>query len=171
LAQAAKQSANPVKVAAVLPSLAVIGAAALRLSWWVTWQPPPQRTGAGQSGRTARLRTQRRQPRPLPPGDNLFTPGASPARQAIERRSAAVLLTLHQMPTWLAPVVLVALLVSGLAIRTWPGAIALGGVAVILGWLAALSWPRLTGQGRLLRVAVIVAVLVAASLHFVYRTH
>ena len=116
------------------------------------------------------MRTQRRQPRPLPPGDNLFTPGGSPVRQAIERRSAAVLLTLHQMPAWLAPVVLVALLVTGLAVRTWPGAIALVGVAAILGWLAALSWPRLNRQGRVLRVAVIAAVLVAAGLHFVHGT-
>jgi hypothetical protein len=117
------------------------------------------------------LTPNRRRPKPLPPGDKLFTPGSSPARQAIERRSAAALLMLHQMPVWLAPVVLVALLVTGLAVRTWPGAIALCGVAAILGWLAALSWPRLNSQGRLLRLAVIAAVLVAAGLHFVHRTH
>lgn len=117
------------------------------------------------------MTTQRRRPKPLPPGGQLFTPGSSPARQAIERRSAAVLLMLHQMPAWLAPVVLVALLVTGFAVRTWPGAVALGGVAAVLSWLAALSWPRLNVQGRLLRVTVIVAVLVAAGLHFVHRAH
>jgi hypothetical protein len=125
---------------------------------------------SGQQGRPARSRNSR-PPRPLPPGDTLLTPGASPARQVIERRSAAPLLMLRQLPVWVAPVILVALLVTGLAVRTWPGAVALCGVAGVLGWLAALSWPRLNGQGRVLRIAVIAAVLVAAALHFLHRSH
>jgi hypothetical protein len=120
-----------------------------------------------QSGRSRRPR----QPRPLPPGNTLLTPSASTSRQNIEQRSAAPLLMLRQLPVWLAPVILVALLVTGLAVRTWPGAVALCGVAGVLGWLAAVSWPRLNAQGRLLRVVVIAAVLVAAGLHFVPRQH
>jgi len=89
----------------------------------------------------------------------------------IEQRSAAPVLMLHQLPVWLAPVVLVALLVTGLAVRSWLGGIALCAVAAVLGWLAVLSWPRLNRQGRLLRVAVIATVLIAAALHFVRLTH
>lgn len=103
-----------------------------------------------------------RQPRPLPPGDTLFTPGASAARQDVERRSATVLLWLHQMPRWLPVLLVAALLITGLAVPGIGGAIALCGLAAILGWLAAVSWPRLPAQGRLLRVAAVGIVLVAA---------
>jgi hypothetical protein len=94
----------------------------------------------------------------------LFTPDASPARASIEQRSATPVLWLHQLPTWLLPLLAVALLVTGLAVSGWGGAAALAGLAVVLGWLAALSWPRLSTQGRLLRLATVAAVLVVAVL-------
>ena len=103
-----------------------------------------------------------RKPRPLPGGESLFTAGASPSRQAIENRSAAPLLWLHQLPVWLLPALLAALLIAGLTLRGLAGAAALAGVAVVLGWLAAVSWPRLDGRARLLRGAVIAAVLAVA---------
>ncbi len=114
---------------------------------------------------TSRQRRRSRGPRPLPSGDTLFTPGASPARQTVERRSATWLLWLHQLPAWLPPVLAVVLLVAGLAIGGPGGGIALGGLAVMLGWLASISWPRLSAQSRLLRVVVVGLVLAAA----VYR--
>jgi hypothetical protein len=105
-----------------------------------------------------------RRPRPLPPGRTLFTPDASSSRQSFEHRSATSLLWMHQLPPWLAPVLAVALLVAGLAIAGWGGAIALCGLAVVLAWLAAISWPRLSANGRLLRIAVIGAVLAVGLL-------
>ncbi|HTA08784.1 MAG TPA: DUF6703 family protein [Streptosporangiaceae bacterium] len=111
------------------------------------------------SNRPARQRI-----RPLPKGDTLYTPGASPARQATERRSAKAMLYLHQLPTWVAPLVLVALLVGGLAMRGPGGAVALCGVAVVLGWLATISWPRLTAGGKLGRALGIAVVLALAGL-------
>ncbi len=113
------------------------------------------------SGRPPRQARQRR-PRPLPKGDTLFTPEASPARQAVEQRSATLLLWLHQLPRWLAPVLAVALLVTGLAVGGWAGAVALLGLAGVLAWLASLSWPRLSAPGRVLRIAVIVLVAAVA---------
>jgi hypothetical protein len=92
----------------------------------------------------------------------LFTPDASPTRASVEQRSATPLLWLHQLPTWLLPVLAVALLVAGLAVSGWGGAAALAGLAVVLGWLALLSWPRLSAHGRLLRMAAVAAVLVIA---------
>jgi len=103
-----------------------------------------------------------RQPRPLPHGDTLFTPDASPARASIEQRSAFPLLWLHQLPRWLAPAVAVAALVTGLAVSGWVGAISLVALAAALGWLAAMSWPRLNAKGRALRVIVIALVLTVA---------
>ncbi len=109
-------------------------------------------------------RARQRGPRPLPPGDSLLSQDASPARASIEQRSATPLLWLHQLPAWLLPVLAVVLLVTGLAVGGWGGAIALCGLAGVLGWLAVLSWPRLSAQGRLLRLATVAAVLVVALL-------
>jgi hypothetical protein len=105
--------------------------------------------------------------RPSPEGRTLYTPGASPARQSVERRSAAPLLFLKQMPGWLLPLVLVVLLIAGLVVHGVLGALALCGVAVVLAWLALMSWPGLSGRGRLGRTAVIVLVLVVAVIQAV----
>jgi len=83
----------------------------------------------------------------------------SSRRRSAEQRSAAPLLYLRQLPTWLPPLVLTALLVAGLAVRGWAGAAALLVVAAFLGWLAFLSWPRLTVMGRLGRAAAIALAL------------
>jgi len=101
--------------------------------------------------------------RPLPPGQALYTPQASPGRQAVERRSAALLVYLHQLPRWLPPVLLAVLLIAGLAVHGAGGGIALIGVALVLAWLALVSWPRVSPAGRAVRVAVIVLVLCAAG--------
>jgi hypothetical protein len=105
---------------------------------------------------------QARKPRPLPKGDTLFTPDATPGRESLERKSATSVLWLHQLPLWVFPVLAACLLVAGFALRGWAGAIVLFCLAAVLGWLAALSWPRLPAQGRVLRV-VIIAVVVAAA--------
>ncbi len=100
--------------------------------------------------------------RPLPPGRTLYTPDASPARRSLERASARPLVYLHQLPRWLTPFVLAALLIAGLTVRGVAGAAALVVVAAFTGWLAALSWPRLNPAGRLLRLAVAGALLALA---------
>jgi hypothetical protein len=117
--------------------------------------PQPRRPGT---------RPRRGRARPLPRGNTLFTPEARVARRSLERSSARPLLVLHQFPVWLIPLVLAALLVTGLAVRGWPGTVALVAVAGFLGWLAAVSWPRLRPGPRLLRLAAIACVLVAAAI-------
>jgi uncharacterized protein DUF6703 len=91
-----------------------------------------------------------------------YPPGASDSRRSLERSSARVLLYLHQLPRWLPPVVLAALLLAGLTVHGPVGAIALVLVAVFLGWLAALSWPRLSPPARLLRVLAVCGLLTLA---------
>ncbi|MGI9008720.1 MAG: DUF6703 family protein [Streptosporangiaceae bacterium] len=121
----------------------------------------PRPAGQARPGR-------RRGPRPLPRGRSLQTPDATPARASVEQRSATTLLWLHQLPAWVPPVLAVALLVAGLAMRGWAGGIALFGLAVVLAWLAAISWPRLSGPGRLLRIVVaglVIAAGVIRGLH------
>ena len=104
-------------------------------------------------------RPARRRGRPLPKGSTLFTPNASPSRQATERYSARPLLFLHQLPTWVGPMVVAVLLVAGLAVKGPGGAVALCAVAVVLGWLASVSWPRLSAGGRAGRLLVIAVVV------------
>jgi len=116
------------------------------------------RSQAGRR-RPAARRPPSGQPHPRPPAAP-----ASAARRSVEKRSAAPLLYLRQLPTWVPPVVLVVLLVTGLAVRGWAGAAALFVVAAFLGWLAYLSWPRLTAAGRFGRAAAIMCLLGVAAL-------
>lgn len=112
-------------------------------------------------------RPQRGKPRPLPQGKTFYTPQASPARSSLERSSARPLVMLHQLPVWVLPLVLTGLLVLGLAVPGLVGTVALVLVAAFLGWLAALSWPRLGPGTRLLRVAAVVGLLVVAGIQAV----
>jgi uncharacterized membrane protein YdbT with pleckstrin-like domain len=96
--------------------------------------------------------------RPAPPRSG------SPARQAAEQRSALPLVYVRHLPPWLPPVVLAALMVAGLAVRGWGGAVALCAVAAFLAWLAYLSWPALGARGRVGRVVVTACLLGLAAL-------
>jgi len=51
-------------------------------------------------------------------------------------------LFLRQLPAWVVPLVLAALLIAGLALHGWLGAAALCVVAAFVGWLGYLSWRR-----------------------------
>jgi hypothetical protein len=128
----------------------------------------PRRGRPGSAGSSSPGGRRPTPPRPLPRGDTLFTPGPSAARASIEQRSATPLLWLHQLPRWLLPVLAVALLVTGLAVAGWAGAIALFVLAGGLGWLAAVSWPRLNAQGRALRVLSISLLIAAAVIRGVH---
>ncbi len=55
------------------------------------------------------------------------------------------------------------LLVAGLAVRGPGGAVALFALAAVLGWLASVSWPRLSAGGRLGRLAAVCLLLALAA--------
>src|SRR5215468_8232599 len=91
------------------------------------------------------------------------TPGASGTRQAVERFSARPLVFLTQLPRWVLLLIVLGLLISGFAVPGLIGAAALLLVAILLGWLAYLSWPSINTSGRVLRVlalACMVAIVV-----------
>lgn len=92
--------------------------------------------------------------RPLPAGESFFTPGATGLRRTIELKSAAPLVFLFQLPRWLLPVAMVVLLLVGLVVPDWRGAVGVLPVLAFVVWLAYLSWPSLRVGGRLLRVAL-----------------
>lgn len=105
-------------------------------------QPAPGRNG------------RRKGPRPLPQGEQFFTPGATGLRRAVERKSATLLVFLYQLPRWVLPIVMVALLLAGLVVDDWRGGVAVLPVLAFILWLAYLSWPSLGTSGRLMRVAL-----------------
>lgn len=102
--------------------------------------------------------------RPLPPGEQFLTPGATGLRRAVEARSATALVFLFQLPRWLVPVAMVAAMLVGVVVPDWRGALAILPVLAFVCWLAYLSWPSLRLGGRVLRVALATfLILLAAS--------
>lgn len=97
--------------------------------------------------------------RPLPKGDTLYTPGGGKVRRSVERRSAVLLVFLHQTPRWVVPLLIAALFLAGVFVPGVAGAALLVLLAVFLGWLSYLSWPALSGNGRLVRGLTVLAVL------------
>lgn len=98
-----------------------------------------------------------------------MTEGGSGVRRSVERWSATPLVFLHQLPRWVLPLVLVALLVAGMIGTGWVGATALLVLAALLAWLAYLSWPSMTPSGRALRLGALVVLLLLAAGHAVGR--
>ena len=115
------------------------------------------RTGSGNSGRGS-----------TPASGS----GGQPPMTAFQRASLPFLLFLTRLPRWLTVVVLSVLLVLGI-IQTgslaWLGALILTVLALFFAWLLALSWPRISPSGRLLRGLVVAALLMAAAFKLLGR--
>jgi uncharacterized RDD family membrane protein YckC len=119
----------------------------------------PRGTSAGRPGSPGGRPVPADRPVPARPGQ----PGASETRQAVERFSARPLVFLLQLPRWILLLIVLGLLISGFAVPGLIGAVALLLVAILLGWLAYLSWPSINASGRVLRVlalACMVAIVV-----------
>lgn len=69
------------------------------------------------------------------------------------------LLYLSRLPRWVVAVTFAALFLFGALAPGTAGGAALLLVAVLLGWLAFVTWPRVTPPARLVRLLVIAAVL------------
>lgn len=119
-------------------------------------RPSGQRPRGASSGRpgSPNGRPGSRDDRPTP-ADIRHTPGASKTRQAVERVSARPVVFLQQLPRWVPMLVALGLLISGFVVTGPAGAAALVLVAIFLGWLAYLGWPRLNASGRVLRVVAL----------------
>lgn len=72
-----------------------------------------------------------------------------------------VLSVLTRLPRWIAGLLPGVLLLGGLLAPVPWGPLLLTVVTLFLGWLLALSWPRLDGRSRTLRIVI---VLLAAFL-------
>jgi hypothetical protein len=80
----------------------------------------------------------------------------------LESWSGPPLVILSRQPAWLVPGLLAVFLVAGLALpSSWAGLLLLV-PALFLAWLAALSWPRTSTVGKILRVGMTIALFAAA---------
>lgn len=82
-------------------------------------------------------------------------PPSTGLRRTVERRSAPVLVFLSHQPKLLIPVVSVVLLVGGLALPSAYGAVCLGLLMLLVGWLSYLSWPAVVGPARAVRLVTL----------------
>ncbi|WP_061294563.1 DUF6703 family protein [Herbidospora cretacea] len=114
----------------------------------------------------AQPRKTKKAPRPLPPGEQFFTPGATGLRKTVETRSAPLLVFLYQLPKIVLPIVLVAFFIGGFAFPDWRGGLCMLPVIAFTGWLAYLSWPSLRVGSRVLRLALLAFLLAVAVTRF-----
>ncbi|HET7761077.1 MAG TPA: DUF6703 family protein [Phycicoccus sp.] len=90
----------------------------------------------------------------------------SSVRESFERASLPAIQWLNGLPRFVPFLVILALVVAGIFLPP-PGWLLLGVVALLLLWILALAWPRLSVAERLMRVsvvAIIVAILVTQAI-------
>jgi len=86
----------------------------------------------------------------------------SPLRQRITKISYPYVAKLHSMPKLTLPGITLALALLGVFAPVVVGVPALILLALLLGWLAFLSWPAVTTGPRLLRIFSILVILLFA---------
>lgn len=96
-----------------------------------------------------------------------LTPGGTPFRHSVERRSAVALVFLHRLPRAVPGLIVLALAGAGLVAPPAVSGIALMLVAALLIWLVYLSWPTVPAVGRAVRLVVIAIVVAYAASRFV----
>ncbi|KUG51496.1 hypothetical protein AVL62_09150 [Serinicoccus chungangensis] len=107
------------------------------------------------------------------PSPDREAPGATaapgPVRSAVERASRPALLQLARLPVWLPFLALLLLILGGGILGGTAGWILVGVALAFVGWLFYLSWPRLTGVERLMRVSVLLLFLAVTVVQLVPR--
>jgi hypothetical protein len=87
----------------------------------------------------------------------------SPLRARVERWSVPMLARLRLAPRWLIFALTLGLVVGGLFAGPPLGPLLLLVLAALMAWLTYLSWPALTGNGRLSRVLVLLLLVGVAA--------
>lgn len=80
-------------------------------------------------------------------------------RSQVERTSRPLLLRLHAWPRPVLPLLTVVLVMAGVLAPAAVGLVALVVVALFVSWIAYLSWPAVSGPGRLVRIAMVALVV------------
>jgi hypothetical protein len=117
---------------------------------------PRQRRTANRRPSTPSARTRAPQPTGQRRPTSAGPAGTRGFRGGLERASLPLITRLHQAPRWLVGALPGVVLLAGLLTPIPWGPALLGFVTLFLGWLLALSWPRLEPKSRLIRTSVVV---------------
>ncbi|HEY8821719.1 MAG TPA: DUF6703 family protein [Dermatophilaceae bacterium] len=79
----------------------------------------------------------------------------TPLRRSVERASLPLITRLNHLPKAVPFLLLLALLVAGVFISGSVGFVLMSLGAAFVGWVLFLSWPRLNGSERIMRLAVL----------------
>lgn len=79
----------------------------------------------------------------------------SSLRESFERASLPALTYISSLPRFVPFLAILGLVIAGLLIPGW-GWVLIVLVVLLLGWIGALAWPRLSMAERMMRVAVVV---------------
>lgn len=90
-----------------------------------------------------------------PPSPDSGQAGPSALRIRIEQASLPAIQALSRLPAWLPFLIMLALLLVGGFLGGPVGWVLVGIALVFILWLFYLSWPRLSGVERLMRIAVL----------------
>ena len=83
-------------------------------------------------------------------------------RPSIERASLPLITRLSQLPRAVPFLLMLGLLVAGVVIAGPVGFVLMGVAATFVGWILYLSWPRLSGTERIMRLAVLLLAVTLA---------
>jgi Ni,Fe-hydrogenase I cytochrome b subunit len=96
------------------------------------------------------------------------TPG--PFRLRVEQASRPALEALSRLPVWLPFLALLVLMIGGGFLGGPVGWVMVGLALGFILWLLYLSWPRLTGVDRVMRVAVLLLFAVVTAVQLLPRS-
>jgi hypothetical protein len=83
-------------------------------------------------------------------------------RQRVDQASLPLMTKLSQLPRLVPFALLLTLLIAGVLISGPVGFVLMGVAAAFVGWVLYLSWPRLTGSERIMRLAVLLLAVAMA---------
>ena len=83
-------------------------------------------------------------------------------RPSIERASLPLITRLSQLPRAVPFLLMLGLLVAGVVIAGPVGFVLMAVAATFVGWILYLSWPRLSGTERIMRLAVLLLAVTLA---------
>lgn len=91
-------------------------------------------------------------------------------RPTVERASLPLITRLSGLPRAVPFLVMLALLVAGVLIGGPVGFVLMGVATVFVAWILYLSWPRLTGSERIMRLAVLLLAVAMAVVQLFPRS-
>lgn len=92
----------------------------------------------------------------------------SSLRESFERASLPALTYISSLPRFVPFLAILGLVIAGLLIPGW-GWVLIVLVVLLLAWIGALAWPRLSMPERMMRVAVVVLMAAIAITQAVPR--